>query len=174
MQTYGQLLHADLPNYPQTRPWGIPVELNDAAHIVLDEPVYVCSRGDIWITRAGRGTIARRLRAPGGESEHLVDRRIAYVVWALNRRGVWQPSAVCRNGAGYEIVSATDRRPIPWHRGYRWELAATWDDGGVTRLIVPTDEGVSIVTLGKELSEDYCQLMDMAATTKPTVPGGAF
>jgi hypothetical protein len=168
LQTYGQLLHADLRNYPETRPWGIPVELNDAAHLVLDEPVYVCSRGDLWITRAGADPLPVVLARAGGESEHLVDRRIAYVVWALNRRGIWEPSAVCRNDDGYEIVSATDRRSIPWHRPYRWDLATTWDDGGVTRLIVPTDEGVSIMTLGKELSEDHCQLMDVAATTKPT------
>ena len=168
LQTYGQLLHADLPNYPETRPWGIPVELNDAAHLILDEPVYVCSRGDLWITRAGADPLPVVLARAAGESEHLVDRRIAYVIWALNRRGLWEPSAVCQKNDGYEIVSGTDRRPIPWHRPYCWDLATTWDDGGVTRLIVPTDEGVSILTVGRELTEDYCQLMDTAATTKPT------
>jgi hypothetical protein len=168
LQTYGQLLHADLPNYPETRPWGIPVELNDAAHLVLDEPVYVCSRGDLWITRAGADPLPVVLARAAGESEHLVDRRIAYVVWALNRRGFWEPSAVCQKNDGYEIISKTDRRPIPWHRPYRWDLATTWDDGGVTRLIVPTDAGISIITVGRELTEDYCQLMDTAATTKPT------
>jgi hypothetical protein len=168
LQTYGQLLHADLPNYPETRPWGIPVELNDAAHLILDEPIYVCSRGDLWITCAGADPLPVVLARAAGESEHLVDRRIAYVVWALDRRGLWEPSAVCLKNDGYEIVSATDRRAIPWHRPYRWDLATTWDDGGATRLIVPTDEGISIITVGKELTEDYCQLMDMAATTKPT------
>jgi len=168
LQTYGQLLHLDLPNYPDTRPWGVPVELNDAAHLVLNEPIYVCSRGDLWITCAGAEPLPVVLARAAGESEHLVDRRIAYVVWALDRRGIWQPSAVCRKNEGYEIVSATDRRPIPWHRPYRWELATTWDDGGAIRLIVPTDRGVSILTVGKVVTEDYCQLMDSAATTKPT------
>jgi hypothetical protein len=168
LQSYGRLLHTDFPNYPETRPWSIPVELNDAAHLVFSEPIYVCSRGDLWITRPDADPLPIVLARAAGESEHLVDRRIAYIIWALNHRGVWEPSAVCRSNPGFEIVSAAGVEPIPWHRPYRWDLAMTWDDGGTTRLIVPTDKGVSIISLGSSLSEDYCPLIDPAAATRPT------
>jgi len=167
LQTYGQLLHSDYPNYPETRPWSIPVELSDAAHLVFNEPVYVCSRGDLWITRADADPLRVVLARAAGESEHLVARRIAYIIWTLNRRGAWEPSAVCPKDRGFEIVSATGSQPIPWNRRYRWDLAMTWDDGGITRLIVPTDAGVSIVTLGNPISEDYCPLFDPRSTTRP-------
>jgi hypothetical protein len=170
IRTYGQLLHAELPNYPDTRPWAVPVELSDAAHLVLNEPVYVCSRGDIWITRPDADPLPVVLGRAAGESEHLVDRPIEYIIWSINRRGLWEPSAICRKGDGFELISATSSRPIPWHRAYRWDMAMTWVDGAVTRLIVPTDSGVSIITLAGELLEDYCRLLDSAATAPAGVP----
>ncbi len=44
----------------------------------------------------------------------------------------------------------------------------TWDDAGTTRLIVPTDDGVSIISLGDQLSEDHCPLVFPDSTTRPT------
>lgn len=175
IQTYGQLLHADLANYPDTRPWAVPVDLNDAAHLILREPIYVCSRGDLWITCPDADPLPIVLARAAGESEHLVDRSISYIIWSLNRRGLWEPSAICRNGDGIEIISAKDRRPIPWHRSYHWHFAMTWFDGEITRLIVPSDLGVSIITLGKELSEDYFPLADSSAASQPnTTPAVLF
>ena len=167
LQTYGQLLHADFSNYPETRPYSVPVDLSDAAHLILREPIYVCSRGDLWITRSGADALPVVLARAAGESEHLVDRPIEFVVWSLNRRGAWESSAVCRDDGGFEIVSAKGVQRIPWHRSYRWDMAMTWDDGAVTRIIVPTDDGVSLIALGDKLTEDYCRLTDAAATTRP-------
>jgi len=167
LETYGQLLHADYPHYPQTLPWAVPVELSDAAHLVLSEPVYVCSRGDLWITRAGADPLPQVLSRAAGESEHIVDRKIFYVIWTLNHRGAWDSAAVCPTDHGYEIVSTTGVQPIPWNRPYRWDLAMTWADDDVNRLIVPTDLGVSIITLGASLSEDYFPLVDAASTRRP-------
>ena len=76
IRNYGQLLSAELRNYPSTQPWAVPVELPDAAHIILHDPVYVCSRGDLWITRPDADPLATVLARAGDESEHLVDRRI--------------------------------------------------------------------------------------------------
>jgi hypothetical protein len=170
IQTYGQLLHADLANYPDTRPWAIPVNLSDAAHLILREPIYVCSRGDLWITRPDADPLPTVLARAAGESEHLVNRPIQYIIWSINRRGLWEPSAICRSGDGFEIVSATDTRPIPWHRAYRWDMAMTWIDGSATRLIVPTDAGVSIMTLGDKPSENYCRLLDSPAKDQQAIP----
>ncbi len=112
LQDYGQLLHADFPNYPETRPWSIPVELNDAAHLIFNEPIYVCSRGDLWITRSDADPLPIVLARASGESEHIVDRPIAYIIWALNRRGIWESSAVCWNDRGFEIVSSSGTQQI--------------------------------------------------------------
>ncbi|HEY1923394.1 MAG TPA: hypothetical protein VGG44_11645 [Tepidisphaeraceae bacterium] len=168
MRNYGQVLHADLKNYPDTQPWAVPVDLSDAAHIILNEPTYVCSRGDLWITRPDADPLPQVLARAPGESEHIVDRAIAYIIWSMDRRGAWTPSAVCKQNDGYEIVGAKSVQAIPWHRAYRWDAAMTWDDNGVTRLIVPTDEGVSIIDLGPQLSEEYCPLMDAVSTTRPS------
>jgi hypothetical protein len=168
IQDYGQLLHADYPNYPVTRPWSVPVDLSDAAHIIFKEPVFVCSRGDLWITRPDADPLPTVLARASGESEHLVDRPITYIIWTLNRRGVWEPSAVCPTNTGFEIISQTTTQLIPWSRPYHWEQALTWDDSGTTRLIVPTDSGVSIITLGDTLAEDYVSLTDPSSTTRPS------
>jgi hypothetical protein len=170
IRNYGQLLSAELRNYPSTQPWAVPVELPDAAHIILHDPVYVCSRGDLWITRPDADPLATVLARAGDESEHLVDRRIEYIVWSINRRGVYEPSAICRSSAGFEWITAKDTaKPIPWQRPYHWDRALTWDDNGQTRLIVPTDDGVSMITLANPLTEDYCPLL-AAATTRRDVP----
>jgi hypothetical protein len=170
IQTYGQLLHADLANYPDTRPWAIPVDLNDAAHLILREPIYVCSRGDLWITHPDADPLPVVLARAANESEHIVNRPIDYIIWSLNRRGFWEPSAICRSGDGFQLVSATSTVSIPWHRSYRWDLAMTWIDGTSTRLIVPTDDGVSIITLGDPPTEDYCRLLNTAATKPQAGP----
>jgi hypothetical protein len=168
LQTYGQVLHADFAHYPETRPWPIPVDLTDAAHLIFRESIYICSRGDLWITRSDADALPAVLARGSGESEHIVNRQFAYIIWALDRHGIWQPSAICRKASGFEIVSATATQAIPWDRSYRWDLAMTWDDGGTTRLIVPTNEGVSIITLGAQLTEDFCPLIDPGTTTRPS------
>jgi hypothetical protein len=174
IETYGQLLHADLPNYPTTRPWPIPVDLPDAAHVILREPVYVCSRGDLWITRPDADPLPQVLARATNESEHLIDRQISYIVWSLNSRGMLQASAICSTRDGYELVSASAARSIPWHRSYHWDLTMTWIDDSATRLIVPTDTGVSIMTLGDNLTEDFCRLLTGPATTAVGPPRVLF
>ena len=41
-------------SFPTTQPLDEPIELTAAARLRLNEPVYLCSRGDLWITRGGR------------------------------------------------------------------------------------------------------------------------
>jgi hypothetical protein len=156
-----------MADYPDTRPWFMPVGLSDAAHLVLREPVYVCSHGDLWIATARADPLPIVLARAATESEHLIDRPIQYVIWTVDRKGNPQASAVCETSDGYEIVSANAAQAIPWHRAYRWDTALTWDDGGITRLIVPTYAGVSIITVGTTLTEDYCPLLQGSGTTQP-------
>ena len=48
------------------QPLGIPVDLKDAGHYLLSQPVYLCPRGDLWITHAGAAPTDQVIaRAPG-------------------------------------------------------------------------------------------------------------
>ncbi|MGA2584867.1 MAG: hypothetical protein ABSG31_16460 [Tepidisphaeraceae bacterium] len=160
VQTYGQVLHRYLLNYPETRPWAAGVDLEDAAHIMLKEPVYVCPRGDLWIKCPDADPLPQVLARAGDEMEHVVDRKIYFVNWSIDAKGQWQPSAVCPTSDGWELVSANQTQPIPWQHNYQWDWATNWDDNGQTRIAVPCDGGVDIITLGKQLTESYCNLCD--------------
>ncbi|MDP9176011.1 MAG: hypothetical protein M3O30_19415 [Planctomycetota bacterium] len=173
MRTYGQVLHADLPNYPQTQPWATNVDLAEAAHVVLHEPVYVCPRGDLWITRADADPLSTVLARATTEPEHIIDQVVRYVLWMPNAKGEWQAAAVCGDDDNLALVSATTRQAIPGHRSYRWDLAMDWQDNGTSRLIVPTDRGISVLTAGATLTEDYVDLADSPASTEPGVAATA-
>src|SRR4029079_17318094 len=49
---YVQIIQKAYPKFPTTEPLGVPVDLPDAGHYVLSDPIYICPRGDLWITRA--------------------------------------------------------------------------------------------------------------------------
>jgi hypothetical protein len=152
VEDYGGVLHADLANYPATQPWDSPVDLPDAAHIILHEPIYVCSRGDLWIVRPDADPLPTVLARAGNETEHIIDRPVQYIVWTIDRKGNWQARAICWNGNEFVLVSETDEIPLGRRPDYRWDSALTWDDNGTTRLVVPTNHGVSVITLGTPLS----------------------
>src|SRR5437867_3168766 len=50
--SYVDVIRAAYPKFPATQPLGFPVDLIDAGHYVLADPIYICPRGDLWITRA--------------------------------------------------------------------------------------------------------------------------
>jgi len=172
VRTYAQLLHADLPDYPEPRPLDQPVDLADAAHVILNEPLYLCPRGDLWIARSDAEALPDVLARAAEQTEHLCDRPVQYVLWTVQRKGNLQARAVCRQGREYELVGARDRMAIPWRRSYHWARAMSWDDDGTTRLIVPSDDGVSVITIGTELSESYCRLRETSESTTAPAAGG--
>jgi hypothetical protein len=174
IRTWGQLLHADLDHYPQTQPYAYPVDLAEAAHLVLEEKVYVYPGGDLWIARKGADPLPIVLARAGSESEHIADTPVEFIIWTVGPGGKYQAAAICRTDDGFELVTAADRLPIPWHRAYHWQSAVNFDDNGVSRLLVPTDGGASIITLGKKLSETHCDLVDSSATTRNNLPAPQF
>ncbi|MGA3067902.1 MAG: hypothetical protein ABSF29_13750, partial [Tepidisphaeraceae bacterium] len=169
IKTYLDLLHAEFPNGPAFTPLPAALDLTDAAHLILQRRVYVCPRGDIWTMRPDADPLPKVLARAPNETEHIADRDVEYILWTVDSRGDQQASAICRTPGGYELVSASGTQPIPWHRTYRWNSASDWDDNGVTRLIVPTDDGVSIITTGDSLTESYCPLRDSGSGPSPQV-----
>jgi hypothetical protein len=172
IENYGQLLHTDLPDYPATRPWDSPVDLPDAAHLILREPIYVCSRGDLWIVRPDADPLPTVLARAGDETEHIVDGPVLYVVWTFDRKGNWLARAVCPQGKGYVLVSADNQIPLGSRADYHWNSALTWDDNGTTRLIVPTNDGVSILTLSNPPAESYMALRSSSKNSTGNSPRG--
>ena len=83
-----------------TQPLGTPVDLADAAHVVLHDPVYVDPAGNLWITRPdGRPTAAllARLARPDPDDadaagpEFVLRDRPVFVHWSADDTGPGRP-----------------------------------------------------------------------------------
>ncbi len=158
MRTYPQLLAADFPNNPTTTAPSEALDLADAAHLLIPRRVYLCPRGDLWFSDPSADPLPKVLARAGDETEHIADRDVEYVLWTVDTRGNQIASAVCRTNDGFELVTSTDAKPIPNRPGLDWSRAMNWDDNGATRLIVPTPDGISIITVDTQLSESYFPL----------------
>ncbi len=160
------------PNVPATQPLDIPVDVRDAAHLLLPEPVYIDPPGHLWITRDDAPPIDtsffRRLSSQqmqGRIEPILVPRRVLFVAWyAMDNK--LTPLIVCAgdNAAGDSAapvaIGPTRTTTLP-PRHYLWDRAiATLDT-----MYVPTDGGVSAFSL-PALAESHHELLsadDIAA-----------
>src|SRR5688500_7368421 len=106
-KTYAELLKVTQPALPSTQPLSSPVSLPDAAHFVLTEPLTLCARSDLWITRSDAKPVEAILKTAVNEQTHLTRDRVLYVHWTLDDKGKWQPNVICRGGpqtgAGIDI-----------------------------------------------------------------------
>src|SRR3954466_14344529 len=50
--TYVEAVRAENPQVPATQPLALPVDLVDAAHLIVHDPVYLDPLGHLWITRS--------------------------------------------------------------------------------------------------------------------------
>jgi hypothetical protein len=143
-RTYGELLKAAYPQLATTQPMGVPLNVyTEAAHVVLTDPIYVCSRGDLWITRdhADPGEAVLAAAVAPTEQTHLTRDHIAFIHWSPDDRGRWRPRMVSRRADGsIELVSADSRVPIGGKHAYLWHRALSWGNA----IVVPTESGLSI------------------------------
>jgi hypothetical protein len=167
MQTYAQLLADDFPDNPPGAPLAATLDLSDAAHLILPQRVYLCPRGDLWLAHPGADPLPNVLARAANETEHIADRDVQYVLWTMNSRGDQEARAVCRTADGYELVSATGSQPMPSRPDFNWSGAMDWDDNGTTRLIVPTTDGIDVITVDKTLTESYCPLRSSGSGPAP-------
>ncbi len=163
---YTDILRLHYPRVAATQPLDDTLDLIDSGHFILTEPVYVCSRGDLWITHPDAPQTQEILKTAVKEQTHLVRDHIAFVHWFVNEDHKWEPALVVDAGDGaYQWVDTTARRKIgrnasathsatqPVQKSttssytYRWDRAQTW---GENRIVVPTDRGISIFTVGTE------------------------
>src|SRR5947208_2219247 len=50
-RTWLDVVHANYPGYAATQPLDLPADLAESARVVVTEPVYLCGRQDLWVTR---------------------------------------------------------------------------------------------------------------------------
>jgi hypothetical protein len=174
--TYMDVVRADFPALPATQPLAFPLELSQAARLVLKEPVFLSKgSGDLWITRADAPPTPQVLKsavdpATADTQTHVLRDRVVFVQWVATQAGNPVPYLVCAApDGGYEVVSSEGRKPLPARRDYRWDRAFIWDD----KIVVPTSTGVSVLQFRPELTESHRDLIPRRAPDAARAPPGA-
>ncbi|HEV2293047.1 MAG TPA: hypothetical protein VGR35_04275 [Tepidisphaeraceae bacterium] len=166
-RTYGEVLKAAYPQLATTQPMGVPLNLyTEAAHFILSDPVYVCSRLDLWLTRPDAEPAEAVLDNAIDEQTHLVRDHVAFVHWAPDDRGKWRPRIVAqRDDGGYELISPAGRIPVTGEHRYLWHRALSWGNA----IVVPTQGGISVLTPGGTIEElHHAFALPMSPSTAPS------
>ena len=173
VSTYMDVVRAEFPAMPTTQPLAFPLELNQAARLVVNDPLFFSkSSGDLWITRPDAPTTKQVLKeisdpASADTQTHVLRERVAFVDWLANQGGAPLPHLVCKSGGGaFELVSVEGRKPLPNRRDYQWDRAFLWDD----QVLVPSRTGISVFEFRPELKESYRELMPGPTSAPATSP----
>ncbi|MDB5331636.1 MAG: hypothetical protein JWP03_2787 [Phycisphaerales bacterium] len=160
------IVRAAYPDFPTTQPLAVPLDISQAAHLVLHEPVYLSGipRQELWITRPDAAPTERVLKDAVDDKQdvdaHVLRERVVFVHWMPDNVGIWPPYMVCAKPDGsYEVVStAFGRRLLPARRDYHWEHALAWNE----KVVVPSASGVSVFRFAPDVSESYHELASPA------------
>jgi hypothetical protein len=146
---YAGIVRQALPALRATEPLVSPLDLRDAAVIKLSSPLYICGRGDLWITRADAPPdTGSTLTIAEATQTHLIRERPAFVWWQAGAdAGRWYPWLACRAANGYEWIGPGSHRvAMPTDETFDWPRAIFWRDDAV---VVPTTRGVAIIRFGE-------------------------
>ena len=171
--TFIAVVRANMPSFPAVQPLDNPLDLPQAAHLVLRDPIYLDSRLNLWITRPEAPPTADVLRKPNPEAEYVVADRVLFVHWAANELDVITPRVVApRPDGAFDYVTAAGRKRFGGGRDYQWHRARAWDD----KILVPTRTGVSVFRFNPAPVETYQDLLDPSRESggarNPREPGG--
>jgi hypothetical protein len=166
-KTYGELVKVSYPRLASTQPLGVPLNYDEGAHFVLTDPIYVCSRLDLWITRPTADPAEKMLPDAIDEQTHLLRDVVAFVHWAPDERGKWHPQVVAQRDDGtFELVSPTSRVAIPGKQTYLWPRAFSWGQ----KIVVPTESGISLLTPGDTIEEIHHEFATAPDSKDPPAP----
>jgi hypothetical protein len=164
------------PEFPATEPLAIPAELREGARLILREPIYLDSLGDLWITRADAPATTKIFKTAADDQVHLTRERVLFVHHVLDDAGQWQPQIVCGDPDGnFVLISADGRLNLGKRFAYRWDRACEWNSTANEGFIVPTDRGVSIFrprSLPVEMHYDFFGSSPGPTSEPSTGPGG--
>ncbi len=156
------------PKYPTTQRLDFSLDLRYAARVVLSDPVYLDTQGNLWITRADAPADFNFLKASQSETATQVIRdEVVFVLWTSSDHGKWLPRLVVKNrsGAGYELVDYDGRRKLADVYGFDWERALILPGraGEQPNIVVPTTTGACAFTFDQEsdaINGSHRQLID--------------
>ncbi len=137
---------------------------------ILDQPVYLCPQGHLWITDPRAKPTATVLANLGSANSHIVPDRIVFAHWQQSDSGKWAASVVRQNPTGgFDLVQSKQTTPLASNRKWLWDRAMAWDD----KIVVPSDHGVSIFSVNNPTNESYQPLIDdseaKGKTTSPPI-----
>ena len=173
--TYMDVIRATATTMPTTQPLAVPLDLSQAARLLITDPIYLDkSRGDIWITRAQGRPIEQVLHdavdphATDPQS-HVLRERVRYVHWSPSDDGPWVPYVVYKpdSSPAPQVASVGGRKALPADRDYQWNRAFSWGRD----VVVPTSQGVSVMHFGPTITETYQPLTQNAAEVQTLLDG---
>jgi hypothetical protein len=186
---YVDVIRAIYPKYPATQPLKDPVEMRDAGHFVVPDPLYLDIRGDLWITSADAPPLTETLKDAADHQVHIVPHPIEFVQWATDPdTGKWLARVVVREQqatsapasspttmpatapstgatASDAWIDPTQTHPTTPGRRYRWRDAIYMND----QVVVPTDRGVSVFSFSPEYKEEYHDVVSQPGHSLPRV-----
>lgn len=156
------------PKYPTTQRLDFALDLRYAARVVLSDPVYLDTQGNLWITRADAPADFNFLKASQSETATQVIRdEVVFVLWTSSDHGKWLPHLVVKNpsGPGYELVDYDGRRKLADVYGFDWDRALILPGrvGEQPHIVVPTTTGACAFTFDQEsdaINGSHRQLID--------------
>lgn len=169
IDTYMRLLKADYRDFPATQPLKEVLDLPQAAHLDLKEPIYLAGppNPELWITRSDAPPIDRVLHEaidPKMEIDcHILRERVAFVHWMPQDAGPWLPYVVCRRDDGGFRVFWPGGHADLQRSDYCWSCASSWNE----RVIAPTSDGISILSFSPTVAESHQTLQPAADRAAP-------
>lgn len=159
------VVRRDDPEFPTTQPLGEALELPAAARLRRPEPVFLCSRGDLWITRSDAPPTPEALALAPKRQTHVVRDRVRFVYW---RPGTtpWSPELIVPDGDHDAWVTATAHIALDGTHQRDWSRALAWNSDRIHAIAVPTNDGFSILSLENgKVDEKFVKLCDAAPGT---------
>ena len=147
LETYTDVLLADDPAFPTTRPTTLPLADDESARLVFDEPLLLDAVGRLWVTHPRGESPALILAGDLKRQTYAVDRRVRFTWWKPDYEGRPTVEMILDKPDGegwawtYELGSA-DVPAAPDGRGYVWEDAFVYGQS----VVVPTVGGVAVLT----------------------------
>ncbi len=153
---YMDVVRSALPALRAHKALPTPVaDLKDAAHFVLQTPVYLDTAGCIWIRDEKGADLGQLLRQEDAYSRQamVTTQRVRFVYWSASQDGTWMPSVVAqedskpllRYSPKGDATLTLARSP----QDYLWESGFAWGDFAA----IPTRSGVSIFDAAHDWKE---------------------
>lgn len=141
----------------------------DAAHLRLQNPCYICPRGDLWLTHPDAPPVEDVLRSAPRVAEHLTRDRIVYVFWDVSEQGTRRATAVIQPSPGVLTLVRPDglRKDLTGLSG-DWSRARASDDA----ILLPGKTDLAILTVWPEVKTRTFPLAGPLAGSPASAPAG--